>query len=438
MDFEVNPSEKLHGEWVVPGDKSISHRALLFGAIAQGHTEIDGFLFGEDCLATLRALQELGVSFTTRAEKITVEGNGLYGLKVPFQSLDCGNSGTTMRLLAGLLAPQSFSSQLTGDQSLSKRPMKRIVAPLRKMGALITGQEDYIEITAPLLIEGGQKLQGIDYVLPIASAQIKSCLLLAGLYASSPITLTEKVKTRDHTERLLAAFGAKLSVKDNTITLSPSALYAQNVSVPGDLSSAAFFIAGASMTKGSHILLRHVGVNPTRMGIIHILKAMGADITLHDVRLQSAEPVADIEVKGADLKGITLPNEWVTSAMDEFPIIFVVASLAHGETRIEGIKELRFKETDRISTMAQGLRTLGVALEESHDGIVIQGGEIKGGVVSSEGDHRVAMAFAMASLKAKDPIHIKDCENINTSFPGFVDFANQCGLTIKAVQNENE
>lgn len=435
MDLEVSPGGRLTGEWVVPGDKSISHRALLLGAIAEGNTEIDGFLFSEDCFATLNALQQCGVSFSSGPEHITVHGKGLKGLTAPLNSLDCQNSGTSFRLLAGILAAMPFSSQLKGDDSLSKRPMKRIVEPLREMGALIEGREIDSQIYAPLFIQGNPLLKSLEYVLPVPSAQVKSCLLLAGLVAQTEIMLTENTATRDHTERMLKAFGADLRLSSSgQIYLKPGkALQGQGVQVPGDLSSAAFFIAAASFTEGSHIILRNVGVNPTRTGIITILQAMGADITLHDLRIQSGEPIADLEIKSSSLQGIEVPIEWVVSAIDEFPILFVVAALAKGTTTFRGLCELRYKETDRLGVMARELKKLGANLTEWNDGISIEGGKLSGGTIQTESDHRIAMAFAMAGLKTQAPLIIQDVDNIATSFPGFADFAEQCGLTIKEI-----
>ncbi len=366
MKLVVHPGGTLRGESSIPGDKSISHRALILGALAEGLSEIEGFLDSEDCQATLRAMQALGINVMQASTKtsLKIKGNGLQALSAPLQPLDCGNSGTSMRLLAGLLAAQPFSSTLTGDESLNKRPMARIVEPLKQMGAQIRGVQQATQIYAPLQIEPCQGLQGIDYTMPVASAQVKSCLLLAGLYANSDTRITEKIASRDHTERMLQYFGANLHCENNQIVLHSSAtLTGRQITVPGDISSAAFFIAGASVTIGAHILLKDVGVNATRLGIIHILRAMGADIRLHNERYFAKEPVADIEVKGQALHGIIVPPEWVVSAIDEFPVLFVVASLAKGETRFQGLGELRHKETDRIAMMATGLEKLGVTLD---------------------------------------------------------------------------
>lgn len=432
VNLRANPGGILRGEATVPGDKSISHRAIILGAIAQGQTTIRGFLEGKDCLATLRAMQSLGVVFTQpEPEMVIVQGVGLKGLQPSTDTLDCENSGTTMRLLTGLLAAQPFKSTLKGDHSLQRRPMERILIPLKLMGADIHGQQCDGKTVAPLTISGAP-LKGIHYALPMASAQVKSCLLLAGLYAKDDTVLIENVATRDHTERMLQAFGATLSLKHHSITLHPGkTLNGQEVTVPGDISSAAFFIAGASFTPNAHILLRNVGINPRRTGIISILRLMGADITILNQREWGGEPVGDIEVRGRSLKGITLPVEWVASAIDEFPVIFIAAAMAQGETIIRGIQELRFKETDRIAVMAKGLKTLGIPVVILPDGIMIRGAPVQGGVVHSEGDHRVAMAFAIAALMAKDTIIIQDAENIATSFPTFTDLANYFGLSIR-------
>lgn len=432
VDITVTSDGILQGEVRVPGDKSLSHRAVILGSIAQGQTHISGFLEGEDCQATVKAMQSLGVSIENPAsETLIIKGVGLHGLQAPTHPIDCQNAGTGMRLLAGLLAPQSFASTLIGDASLSQRPMQRIVAPLKQMGARIEGRLINSEYFAPLEIQPAtQPLQALQYSLPVASAQVKSCLLLAGLYAQGTTVLVENVPTRDHTERMLQSFGAKLKTEHHRIVLEPGqALQGQEIIIPGDISSAAFFIAGASFTPGSHIILPQVGVNPRRMGMVHILREMGASIELHNRREIAGEPVADIEVKGKRLKGITVQQEWVASAIDEFPIIFVAAACAQGETLIRGIQELRFKETDRIAVMAKGLKALGIGVALLPDGIMIRGGVIQGGSVDSEGDHRVAMAFAMAALASPAPITISNAQSIATSFPNFIPLANALGLS---------
>lgn len=429
--FNVYPGGTLQGEWCVPGDKSISHRALIIGALSEGTTELHGFLQSEDCLATLRALKQCGVEFTLTGENVSVIGKGLTGLQAPSQPLDCQNAGTSLRLLAGVFSTQPFTVQLKGDPSLSLRPMKRIVEPLQKMGASIMGRTKEQEIYAPLTIEGKASLQGIHYTLPVPSAQVKSCLLLAGLNATGETVIIEKEPSRDHTERLLTLFGADLACVDNAIYLKPgNPLRGQTLTIPGDFSSAAFFIAGASFTPGAHIVLRNIGINPTRTGLLTILRAMGAHIDVKNRRMMGTEPVADLEIKGGNLQAIGIPREWVVSAIDEFPIIFVAAALAKGTTTIQGIRELRFKETDRIRVMVEALRALGSSLQEWEDGVAITGGALSGGVVDAKGDHRIAMALAMAGLKTTFPVRVVEVDNIATSFPGFIDFAQKMGLII--------
>ncbi|MBS0290066.1 MAG: 3-phosphoshikimate 1-carboxyvinyltransferase [Proteobacteria bacterium] len=433
MDLVVKPGGILQGEATFPADKSISHRALILGALSIGTTILKGFLQAKDCLATLEAIRSLGVDVKFQQNgHLHIQGVGLTGLQAPSKAIDCGNSGTSMRLLTGLLAALPFKSVLTGDSSLQKRPMARVVEPLTKMGAKIFAQKSAALLVAPLQIEG-MPLQGIAYTLPVASAQVKSCLLLAGLLAKSNTVITENIPTRDHTERMLNAFGCDIKIESNIITLSPGkALQAQEMLIPGDFSSAAFFIAGASMIPGSHIKLRCVGINERRIGLIHILKAMGANISIMDCTEENGEPIGDIEVKGSQLQGITVPAKWVVSAIDEFPILFIVAACAVGTTHVQGVAELRVKECDRIAVMAKGLSTLGIKVEELPDGMIIQGGKIKGGLVESQGDHRVAMAFAMASLVASKKIVIRDSDNIATSFPNFCEIAKQLGLLIEA------
>ncbi len=433
VDIIAEPCATLQGEAIVPGDKSISHRVLILGALSTGTTCIEGLLEGLDCLHTLKALQDLGVDIKRLGPgRVEVAGVGTRGFKPPSQPLDCGNSGTTMRLLAGLLAAQPFSSVLVGDSSLHKRPMRRIIIPLTQMGAQIDGNQKDSDIYPPLHIQGTSSLRGIDYALPIASAQVKSCLLLAGLCASGKTTIIESAPTRDHTEKMLAEFGCPLSIHGQRTVLSPvKSLQAQSVAVPGDFSSAAFFIAGASFTLGAHLYLKNIGVNPTRTGLIHILKEMGAKIFFHEEREVNGEKRADIEVQGAQLQGIKILPQWVTSSIDEFPVLFIVAACAQGQTQIRGVKELRYKESDRITVMTQGLKRLGVQLEEYPDGVLIEGTTLKGGKVNSQGDHRVAMAFLMGSLNAKEPIHVENCDNIATSFPHFQHTANQLGLALK-------
>ncbi len=426
--FFISPGGPLKGRVRVPGDKSISHRALMLGAIAQGTTVIRGFLEGEDTLATLRALQALGVPIERAGGKVVVRGVGLRGLTPPPGPLYLGNSGTSMRLLAGLLAGQGFEAILTGDASLSRRPMRRVTVPLEAMGAAIETREG----RPPLRVLPRRGLKGIDYAMPVASAQVKSAILLAGLYARGRTCVTEPAPTRDHTERMLEGFGYPLERAGGRICLEGGgALRGTAIEVPGDFSSAAFFMVGASIAPGSELLIEHVGVNPTRTGALEILRAMGADIALLNERQVGGEPVADIRVTSAPLKGIAIPEALVPLAIDEFPALFVAAACAEGETVLRGAAELRVKESDRIQGMAEGLKALGIEAHPLPDGMVIQGGVLRGGRVDSHGDHRIAMAFAMAALRASGPVEVRDCANVNTSFPGFVETARRAGLAIE-------
>jgi len=427
----VPPNSSMKGDVLMPGDKSITHRALMMGSIATGNTKITGALMGADCLATLKAMEQLGVKIHVNhgGSLISVEGVGLKGLKTPSSPLDLQNSGTSIRLLTGLLAGAGISAVLTGDESLQKRPMMRVVAPLRKMGSKITLTQ---EETPPIVLNHHEPLGGLTYELPVASAQVKSALLLAGLYASEDTFLIEPEPTRDHTERMLLTFGAHVVKKEKEIHLKPTpSLKACDIEVPGDLSSAAFFMVGATLAKEGEVFLRKVGMNPTRWGVIHILKQMGARIEILNERYLGSEPVADLKILPASLKGIHIAKEWVSLAIDEFPIIFIAAASAEGKTILEGGEELRVKESDRIATMARGLKTLGILVEESTSGVQITGGPMKGGVIDSHGDHRVAMSFAMASLRAKEPIHIHHCKNIETSFPNFLEICETLGLSIR-------
>ena len=429
--YTVQPGGSLQGKVRVPGDKSISHRSIMLGSLAEGVTEVTGFLEGEDSLATLQAFRDMGVQIEgPDAGRVVIHGVGLHGLQPPAGPLYLGNSGTSMRLLAGLLSGQDFCVHLTGDSSLSGRPMRRVTEPLALMGAVIGTTEAG---TAPLHIGGDQALKGIDFHMPVASAQVKSCLLLAGLYAEGRTCVTEPAPTRDHTERMLAGFGYPVERKDATVCVQGGGkLTATNVEVPADISSAAFFMVGASIAEGSDLLLEHVGINPTRIGVINILRQMGANLELSNEREVGGEPVADIRVRAAQLKGIRIPEDQVPLAIDEFPVLFVAAACAEGETVLTGAHELRVKESDRIQVMADGLQALGVDARPTEDGIVIQGGTIGGGRVHSHGDHRIAMAFTMAALRATGPIVIDDCANVNTSFPGFVELAGRAGVKISA------
>ncbi len=429
--FIAEPGGALRGCIRVPGDKSISHRAIMFGALADGVTTVTGFLQGEDCLATLRAFRAMGVRIDGPDQgRVVVRGVGLRGLRAPAGPLDMGNSGTSMRLMSGILAGQAFDTVLTGDASLSRRPMRRVTEPLARMGARI---ESAAQGTAPLRIRGGQRLTGIDYPLPVASAQIKSCLLLAGLYAEGVTRVTEPAPTRDHTERMLQGFGYPLArASDRTVAVTGGGrLTATDIDVPADISSAAFFLVGASLAPGSDLLLEHVGINPTRTGVIDILRLMGADVEILNPRLAGGEPVADLRVRHAPLRGVRIPETLVPLAIDEFPALFIAAACAGGETVLTGAQELRVKESDRIQVMADGLTALGIAAVPTPDGIVIQGGALSGGTVDSHGDHRIAMSFAIAALRAAGPVSIRDCANVNTSFPGFVALARSAGLALR-------
>ena len=427
--FVCRPGGALSGSVRVPGDKSISHRSIMLGALAEGVTDIDGFLEGEDALATLQAFRDLGVVIEgPHNGRVRVHGVGLGGLKKPARALYMGNSGTSMRLLMGLMAGQAFDTELTGDASLSKRPMERVAKPLREMGAAVTTAANG---TPPVHIHGGKALKGIHYDLPMASAQVKSAVLLAGLYAEGETSVTEPAPTRDHTERMLTGFGCTVTRDGATCRLQGGArLTATSLEVPADISSAAFFLVGASIAPGSELLLPHVGINPTRTGVIDILRLMGADITLENERDAGGEPVADLRVRSAALKGIEIPTELVPLAIDEFPAIFVAAACAEGTTVLRGAEELRVKESDRIQVMADGLQALGVTLEVFDDGIRIEGGEYGGGEVYAHGDHRIAMSFAMAALRAGGEIRIHDCANVATSFPGFAVLAANAGLAL--------
>ena len=428
--FLANPGGTVRGRIRVPGDKSISHRSIMLGSLAEGTTEVEGFLEGEDALATLQAFRDMGVVIEgPHHGRVTIHGVGLNGLKPPPGPIYVGNSGTSMRLLSGLLAGQPFDVTMTGDASLSKRPMNRVANPLREMGAVVeTGPDG----RPPLTIRGGQTLKALTYTLPMASAQVKSCLLLAGLYAEGVTTVTEPAPTRDHTERMLRGFGYAVESNGPVASLQAGGkLTATRIEVPADISSAAFFLVAASIAEGSDLLLEHVGINPTRTGVIDILRLMGGDITLENQREVGGEPVADLRVRGAKLKGIEIPEHLVPLAIDEFPVLFIAAVCAEGRTVLRGAEELRVKESDRIQVMADGLTSLGVNVEPTEDGIIIDGGQtIAGGEVYSHGDHRIAMAFSVASLRATAPIRIHDCANVATSFPNFLALAEQVGIRV--------
>lgn len=431
MQFQLAPGGCLSGSCRVPGDKSISHRSIMLGSLAEGTSTVTGFLQGEDCLATLHAFRAMGVDIQGPENgRLLIKGVGLHGLRAPREMLDMGNSGTAMRLMSGLLAGQAFDSQLGGDRSLSTRPMRRVTEPLAAMGAQIETAEGG---TPPLHITGAQALQGIDYAMPMASAQVKSCVLLAGLYAQGETCVSEPAPTRDHTERMLSGFAYPIRREAGRVCLNGGGrLQASDIDVPADISSAAFFMVGASIAKGSRLVLEHVGINPTRTGVIDILRLMGADIRLSNEREVGGEPVADIIVTSAPLKGIRIPEALVPLAIDEFPVIFVAAACADGETVLSGAEELRVKESDRIQVMADGLQICGIDARPTADGMIIQGGVLGGGEVQSHDDHRIAMAFAMAALRASAPITVHNCANVNTSFPDFVALAAGTGLKITA------
>ncbi len=429
MRFEVTPSRIGHAEVSVPGDKSISHRSLMLGSIAEGQTTVSGFLAGEDCLATLAAMRALGVDIERPGETdLVVNGVGLHGLSGAGGPLDMGNSGTAMRLMAGLLAGQGFDSELIGDHSLSGRPMGRIITPLTKMGAAI---ESDCDGTPPLQIAGGVSLHGIHYDLPMASAQVKSCVLLAGLYASGETSVTEPAVTRDHTERMLQSMGGTVTLTPGTVTLTGGqALRGCDIEVPGDLSSATFVMLAAILADDADLLITNVGINPTRTGVINIFRGMGADISLENERMSGAEPLADVRVRSSQLRGGAVDPTLVSLAIDEFPALFVAAGAASGTTEFTDIGELRVKESDRISAMATGLRNLGIQVDESPDGAVVHGGKFTGGAVESFDDHRVAMSLAVAGTVAEDTVVVQDVENVETSFPGFCEILGGIGATI--------
>ena len=426
----------LTGRIRVPGDKSMSHRAVMFSSLASGTSQVTGLLEGEDVMATLSAFRAMGVEAEGPIDgKLTVHGVGIRGLKAPEKDLDMGNSGTAMRLISGILAAQSFASKLIGDESLSGRPMRRVTVPLTSMGARCATDENGCP---PIHIRGVEKLEPIDYKLPMASAQIKSAVLLAGLYADGETSVTEPAPTRDHTERMLKAYGYDVSTERlnggiSTIRLSGGGeLSATNIDIPSDISSAAFFMVAASIVPDSNLVLEHVCVNPTRTGIIDVLKAMGADIKLLNPRAVGGEPVADIQVKYVGLKGAEIDPKLVPLAIDEFPIICIAAACAEGQTIVSGAEELRHKESDRIAAMVTGLRSIGVEVEERKDGMAVTGGAMTSGEVDSYHDHRIAMSFAVAGSVVDGQITINDADNVATSFPNFVQLASQAGLDISS------
>ena len=428
IDFTIGAAGPLTGSLRVPGDKSISHRALMLSAIAEGKSSIEGFLNGEDTIATMNALRLLGVQIEQpSATLVSVEGVGLHGLSKAPEALNLGNSGTSVRLFTGLLAGQSFATELVGDVSLMQRPMKRITQPLEQMGAKISCSASG---TLPINIEGGVGLQGINYKMPVASAQLKSALLLAGLYAAGKTCVMEPAVTRDHSERMLSGFGCIVERVENRICISSQKLLAQDIQVPADISSAAFFMVAASIVPGSDLLLENVGINPTRHAVIEILQLMGASIELENVNQQAGEPVANIRVRHSKLRGIQIPDNLVPIAIDEFPVLMIAAAYAEGTTILSNAKELRVKESDRISAMCVGLENIGVTVQEHDDGMSVDGGRVNGGTVSSYTDHRIAMAFSIAALAAAEEITIQDCVNVNTSFPGFAEIFETMNIPI--------
>ena len=428
-NFVTSNSGPLNGSIKVPGDKSISHRSIMLGSIAEGVTRVSGFLEGDDSLATLNAFKEMGVAIQREGSNVTIQGVGMNGLKEPRKPLNLGNSGTSIRLMSGLLSAQTFDSVLCGDESLSSRPMGRVINPLREMGAEISGKDS----KPPLLIKGGKQLSAIEYTLPVASAQIKSCLLLAGLYSEGTTSIIENGISRDHTERMLKGFGYDVISSPNKISLlGGGTLKGCEIEVPSDISSAAFFMVAGCISENSSIILNSVNINPTRTGVIDILKLMGGNIELSNERLQAGELIADIKVTSSKLKGIEIPENLVPLAIDEFPVLFIAASCAEGETILTGAKELRVKESDRIQVMADGLTSLGINNEVLEDGIRISGGEFKKQTnsIRSHHDHRISMAFAIASVRSKFDIEIEGVDNVKTSFPNFIELANSIGMKI--------
>lgn len=420
MELAVKPKGALRGSIKVPGDKSISHRSVIFGSLARGITEIHGFLPAEDTLRTVECFKKMGINIKKDEDLMVIKGEGLWGLQEPEDVLDAGNSGTTARLLIGLLAGNPFYSVLTGDSSLKKRPMDRVVEPLKEMGALVYGRQGANLL--PLTVMGGN-LKGIDYVSPVASAQVKSALLLAGLYAKGPTAVTEPYLSRDHTERMMKYFGINIEVKENRVQVEgPPEIEGKRVEVPGDFSSAAFFIVAASLLPGSSLRIEKVGVNPTRTGLLKVLKDMGASITLERERIENEEPVADIKVEYAPLRGVEIRGDLIPRLIDEIPVLAVAASLAEGKTVIREASELRVKESDRIDTIVKELIKMGAKIEGLPDGLVIEGTQkLKGALCESHGDHRIAMAAAVAGLTAQGDTLIRDSGCINISFPGFTD-----------------
>ena len=431
-NFITSNCATLSGSIKVPGDKSISHRSIILGSISNGITSVSGFLEGEDSLATLNAFKSMGVKIERNGSNVVIHGVGMKGLEEPKNPLYVGNSGTSIRLMSGLLSAQSFNTVLCGDESLSKRPMGRIIEPLRQMGADISG----VDSKPPLSIKGGKQLSAIEYTLPVASAQIKSCVLLAGLYCEGKTSVIENGISRDHTERMLKGFGYDVTSSNNIISLvGGGSLKGNDIEVPSDISSAAFFMVAGCISENSSLLLNSVNINPTRIGVIEILKLMGGNIQLLNQRLQAGELISDIKVTSSKLKGIKIPENLVPLAIDEFPVLFIAASCAEGETVLTGAKELRVKESDRIQVMADGLNSLGIKNNVLEDGIRILGGEFtkQNSSIKSHHDHRISMAFAIASVRSKFDIEIEGVDNVKTSFPNFIELANSIGMKIKQI-----
>ncbi|HEX4916798.1 MAG TPA: 3-phosphoshikimate 1-carboxyvinyltransferase [Limnobacter sp.] len=440
IEFHASHTQQMAGTARVPGDKSISHRSIMMGSIAEGVTEVEGFLEGEDAISTMNAFRAMGVHIEGPDQgRVRVHGVGLHGLRQPAVPLDCGNSGTSMRLISGLMAGQGFDVTLIGDASLSKRPMKRVIDPLKRMGAEIEAQDGG---RPPLHIKAQKGLRAISYTLPMASAQVKSCVLLAGLYADGVTETTEPAVTRDHTERMLRGFGVEVETDGATARVrGGQTLKATRIDVPSDISSAAFFMVAASICENADITLKHVGMNPTRTGIIDILTLMGANIELSNPAVVGGEPVSDVRIRSSQLRGINIPEHLVPLAIDEFPVIFVAAANAVGTTVLTGAEELRVKESDRIAVMAQGLQACGVDAQPTEDGMIIQGLghqvglRYKATAIQSQGDHRIAMSFTVAAIRAEGTMTIRGAQTVDTSFPGFVALASGLGMNVVAKRN---
>ena len=427
MKRVLQSNKPLRGEISVPGDKSIGHRAVIFGSIARGSSRVSNLSGGEDNQRTVQAFKDLGVKISTEGKTLHIEGKGWEGLTSPKKVLYCGNSGTTMRLLSGVLAGRPFTTMLDGDQSLRRRPMQRVIEPLRRMGANLIGREG--TGLAPLEINGG-KLRGIEYPMPIASAQVKSAILLAGLQAEGVTVVHEPQNSRNHTELMIKGFGGEVAVHGRKVSVNGGqTFHGKDLRIPGDISSAAFFLVAAALVPGSKVVVRRVGVNPTRDGIIEILRRMGADIELLGATVEAGEPVADLSVAGRRLKGVEIGAELAARTIDEYPILAIAAALADGVTVINDVKELRFKESDRISAMTEGLRRLGVEVDEREDGMTIHGRKtLQGNKLRSFGDHRIAMSLAVAGLCADGGVEIDDAQCVDISFPTFFDLLDEICL----------